>query len=527
MLSLMRNLSVRTRFYGVMGLVTLSLAVLGAWGVASSQGSADRVERLFDRATAASEEVGNLREQLSSLRRYESAMIAVAVSNPTDVARLHAAWKKELDNLDAAGRRLAEANPADPKIPALVAAQKKLLADYAAQIEPIATQLQEAKMDPSAALAYAGAAEDTLAALQTNSVALLKAQQENGAGLRAAMTGEALLAALLRLVVVGLTLGVFLPLMWFTLRSVCGPLDQAVAVASRIARGDLSADVAAHGKDEPARLLHALGDMQQALRGVVGQVREASENIRVASGEVANGNLDLSQRTEQTAAYLQETASAMEQITTTVRLSAEAAGAADQLAGAAAAVAGRGGNVVGQVVATMGDIHAGSRRIGDIIGTIDGIAFQTNILALNAAVEAARAGEQGRGFAVVAGEVRALAQRSADAAKQIKSLVGASVEQVDSGSRLVRHAGSTMIDIVGSVQRVTGIIGEISTATADQSTRLNQVNGAVGELDRMTQQNAALVEQSAAAAESLKEQAARLAGIVATFQLGGAAAAYA
>jgi len=295
--------------------------------------------------------------------------------------------------------------------------------------------------------------------------------------------------------------------------------EELAAIADRIARSDGSVDFAAAfvPTANPATL-----KMQQALRHVEAamlKVRQTAESISTASREIASGNADLSQRTEHTASNLQQTASSVEQLTGNVRSSADAAAQANQLATSAADVAQRGGTVVSQVVSTMDDIHASSRKIADIIGVIDGIAFQTNILALNAAVEAARAGEQGRGFAVVAGEVRSLAQRSADAAKEIKALIGTSVDKVETGSRLVKDAGATMNEIVASVQRVTDIIGEINAAAAEQSAGLAQVNGAVGQLDQMTQQNAALVEQSAAAAESLREQAGRLSGVVSTFQV--------
>jgi methyl-accepting chemotaxis protein len=250
-------------------------------------------------------------------------------------------------------------------------------------------------------------------------------------------------------------------------------------------------------------------------------VQNATESIGTASAEIATGNQDLSARTEQTASNLQQAASSMEQLTGTVKQSADSARHANQLATSAAEVAARGGQVVSQVVATMDDINASSKKIADIIGVIDGIAFQTNILALNAAVEAARAGEQGRGFAVVASEVRSLAQRSAEAAKEIKGLIGASVEKVEGGSRLVADAGRTMAEIVSSVQRVSDIIGEITAASAEQSDGIGQINTSVSQLDQMTQQNSALVEQSAAAADSLKEQAVKLAQVVGTFKLGG------
>ncbi|MDT7833889.1 methyl-accepting chemotaxis protein [Aquabacterium sp. OR-4] len=264
----------------------------------------------------------------------------------------------------------------------------------------------------------------------------------------------------------------------------------------------------------------ALKDALLRLGSAIGRVGQAIGNIRTASTEIASGSADLSQRTEETASSLQQTASSMEQLTGTVRQSAESAAQANQLAGSAATVAQRGGQVVGQVVSTMDEINQSSKKISDIIGTIDGIAFQTNILALNAAVEAARAGEQGRGFAVVAGEVRSLAQRSAEAAREIKSLIGASVEKVESGSRLVQDAGTTMNEIVGSIQRVSDIIGEISAAASEQSAGIGTVNQAVTQLDGMTQQNAALVEQSAAAAESLKDQAGQLGDVIGRFRLG-------
>jgi methyl-accepting chemotaxis protein len=302
-----------------------------------------------------------------------------------------------------------------------------------------------------------------------------------------------------------------------------GSLHAATEAAEALARFDLTHAIPRGGNDDIGRLLGALGDTQQALQKLIGDVRGAADSIGTASAEIATGNFDLSQRTEQTASNLQNAASSMAELTGTVKQTADAAMTANQLASSAASVAQRGGEAVSQVVATMDEISQSSRKINEIIGVIDGIAFQTNILALNAAVEAARAGEQGRGFAVVAGEVRALAQRSAEAAKEIKSLISASVERVDSGTQQVQAAGATMTEIVASVQRVTDIIGEISAAAREQSEGIAVVNGSVVQLDQMTQQNAALVEESAAAAESLREQSARMAEAISVFRLSGGA----
>jgi methyl-accepting chemotaxis protein len=308
---------------------------------------------------------------------------------------------------------------------------------------------------------------------------------------------------------------------WIISRSITVPLQSAVDIAATVANGDLTTQFPAQQKnDEIGDLMTALRGMNDALRTVVSQVQVGTSTIATASNEIASGNMDLSQRTEEQASSLEETASSMEQLTSTVRQNAENARQANQLAQAASEVAEKGGAIVGQVVNTMGSINDSSRKIFDIISVIDGIAFQTNILALNAAVEAARAGEQGRGFAVVASEVRNLAQRSAAAAKEIKELIGNSVEQVDVGSKLVQQAGSTMDDVVASVRRVTDIMGEITSASSEQSIGIDQVNTAIGQMDSVTQQNAALVEQAAAAAASMQEQAARLAEVASSFKLG-------
>ena len=308
---------------------------------------------------------------------------------------------------------------------------------------------------------------------------------------------------------------------WLLTMGIVRPLRTAVDIARKVADGDLTAQIDASAKDETGQLLLALKDMNTSLLNIVGEVRSGTDSIATSSTQIAAGNQDLSSRTEEQAGSLEETASSMEELTSTVKQNADNARQANQLAASAAQVAVKGGAVVAQVVGTMQSINTSSNKIVDIISVIDGIAFQTNILALNAAVEAARAGEQGRGFAVVASEVRNLAQRSASAAKEIKTLIGASVEQVNAGSMLVAQAGSTMNDIVDSVQRVSDIITEITAASSEQSVGIDEINRAIGQMDAVTQQNAALVEESAAAAESMQHQAHNLAQVVSVFKLNG------
>nr|WP_316640068.1 methyl-accepting chemotaxis protein [uncultured Roseateles sp.] len=316
-----------------------------------------------------------------------------------------------------------------------------------------------------------------------------------------------------------LSTGVMVGLALWLARRMTTPMAHAVAVADRMAQGDLSAAIHPSGNDENLQLLQAMARMQTSFAGIVREVQGNADRVASASAQIADGNQDLSSRTEQQASSLQQTAATMDELGATVRNNADNAQQANQLALGAARIAVKGGEVVGQVVETMKGINDSSRKIADIIGVIDGIAFQTNILALNAAVEAARAGEQGRGFAVVAGEVRSLAQRSAAAAREIKTLIAASVERVEQGSGQVDQAGRTMNEIVASIQRVNDIVAEISSASTEQSAGVNQVGKAVTTMEQATQQNAALVEQSAAAAEGLRQQAAELVRAVAAFRL--------
>ncbi|KPF42234.1 hypothetical protein IP80_20955 [beta proteobacterium AAP65] len=396
-----------------------------------------------------------------------------------------------------------------------IAEKRKIYVEARAEVlkhtknaDPLAAQnTLDAKMLP-ASEAYVAAIE-----------ALAKYQQELVT--RAIATVEADVSGAVRLQLAALAIAAGLSALfgWAITRSITRPLRSTVLATERIASGDLSGQITAHGRDEMAVMQRSLLTMQESLRRLVGEVQLGSESISTASTQIATGNQDLSSRTEQTAGNLQQAASSLEELTGTVGQTAESARTANQLAVAASTAAQRGGSVVAQVVSTMDEINTSSKKIADIIGTIDGIAFQTNILALNAAVEAARAGEQGRGFAVVASEVRSLAQRSAQAAREIKSLIQNSVEKVDTGARLVQDAGAAMTDIVGGVQRVTDVIGEISAATTEQTAGLRLVNEAVAGLEQMTQQNAALVEESAAAAESLNDQVTRLGGLVGTFRL--------
>jgi methyl-accepting chemotaxis protein len=341
-----------------------------------------------------------------------------------------------------------------------------------------------------------------------------KRAEESGAAIGAAVMAT----SVVNLVCAGVSVLFSVCLGFALTRSIVGPVQAAQKAADRIAAGDLTGNCRAVGTDEAAQLVTSLGKMQDSLTRIVREIRSSTEQIQVASTEVASGNQDLSARTEQTAGSLQQAASSMDELTSTMRHSADAATQAHGLANSASQIATRGGKVVSQVVSTMDEINASSKKISDIIGVIDGIAFQTNILALNAAVEAARAGEQGRGFAVVAGEVRSLAQRSAEAAKEIKTLIGASVDKVESGARLVQDAGTTMQEIVSAVRRVSEVLGEITTAASEQAGGIQLVNDAVNNVDQMTQQNAALVEESAAAAESMRDQAGKLAKTVEQFR---------
>ncbi|MGJ7535769.1 MULTISPECIES: methyl-accepting chemotaxis protein [unclassified Variovorax] len=478
-----------------------------------------------------------------------------SVGNATEDMMQNALVKERLANRwsnllgPAIVNSFAMVKATDPKA---VAYFEKARVDKSVLITPVQKKLEELLTSPEEKKLYAGAAEVRVFAVETiakinklktegkneeamemadnqwapalvvyeEAVAKLAAHQrdridELAKGIEANhTTGE---TTLLVLSGIALVLGALFA--WRLTLGIVRPLGHAVEVAETVAAGDLSMHIEVESRDETGQLMHALREMNASLAKVVGEVRTGTDTIATASGQIAAGNQDLSSRTEEQASSLEQTAASMEELTSTVKQNADNARQANQLAVSASEVAVKGGSVVSQVVDTMGSIDASSKKIVDIIGVIDGIAFQTNILALNAAVEAARAGEQGRGFAVVASEVRSLAQRSAAAAKEIKTLIGDSVEKVEEGSKQVEEAGRTMEEIVGSVKRVTDIMGEITAASQEQTSGIEQINQAITQMDQVTQQNAALVEEASAAAQSLQEQASSLVQAVSVFKL--------
>ena len=516
------QLSIRARLYFATTFSLVLLTAVGALGYVALDRSRTTLQELFARQVQTLTDMAELRTDLGHLRRAEKDII-INFNNAVEVQALREGLSRQLDALRKSMAQVREVQAGNVEFTGALDKALAEVGQYEGGLVPIFDQIERALLDGAGAGAYAErfkAHMDTTDALLASLATQARGHMEEA---RAALDQRTATMSTLIAAAVLLGLAVLVPLTLFSVRSITQSLEQARALAERIAAGDLSHAVQSRQRDEIGSLVAAMGRMQDALRTLVGQVQQAAGSIATASDEIALGNQDLSQRTEQTAASLQQTASSMELLTGTVQHSAESSRQASGLAANAAEVAVRGGAVVAQVVQTMGEISDSSRRIGDITGVIDSIAFQTNILALNAAVEAARAGEQGRGFAVVASEVRSLAQRSADAAKEIKALIGASVERVEGGSRLVAQAGETMTEIVASVRRVSDIVAEITSAAAEQAGSIGQVGQSVSHLDQMTQQNAALVEESAAASQSLRDQAGRLTEAVSRFKLQGGA----
>ncbi|CAB5722774.1 Ribose and galactose chemoreceptor protein [Delftia tsuruhatensis] len=523
LLGMMRAFTIRTRMLGAIAMVLVLLGLLGGAGMLGMFRIHGMSQQFMHSSYAKMGYMVEMRTELGAVRAHEKDMI-IQYERPEEVRKAHNQWTAAIERTKAvAARFLKDEDPADD---AIVNGIVERMDRYRQQFEHIARQLEAGGYDTATtanrmsgkAMAEVAEVEKLIAQLD----GLLRQQVD---AMAAQEQGVAEQTQWIFVAAVVLTVIVVVPLTLLNMLSICRPLVQARQMALTIAQGDLSQSVKVQGKDEVADLQRALDQMQQGLGAMVTQVRDASGNIATASQEIATGNQDLSSRTEQTASNVQETVASLSQLTATVQQTASSSQLANQLAASASTTATRGGDVVAQAVVSMQEITTSSRKIGDIIGLIDSIAFQTNILALNAAVEAARAGEQGRGFAVVAAEVRSLAQRSAQAASEIKALIQTSVQAVDVGVRQVEDAGKTMKEIVDSVQRVGDIIGEITAASSEQSGGIGQVNQAVGDIDRMTQQNAALVEESAAAAESLREQAARLAQVVGQFRVAGSAVA--
>ncbi|MHB1247637.1 MAG: methyl-accepting chemotaxis protein [Sulfuriferula sp.] len=521
---MLKNLSIKSRLVFVIGFLSMLLLGIGIMGLVSLNSANNALKNVYEDRMVT---VGHLDELVRLINKNQLIVAETIVGQmgafsegPSVIGKQMDEAEKIIKEIDTVwqGYMKTKLNPEEKKLAdSFIASRIKY---GRGGLRPAMAALRAADIQQAGEIVQ-GPMKDGYKEVRKNIDALIQYQMdeakldfENTQSMYATVRNIAI-AAILAGVLLAAFFGIWL------IRAISGPLNEAIRVAKSVAAGDLTQTIVVHSKDETGQLMQAMKDMNESLVQIVGQVRNGTETIAVASRQIASGNADLSARTESQASSLEETASSMEELTGTVKQNAEHARHANQLVGSTAEIAANGGQLVGQVVTTMASIKSSSRKIADIIGVIDGIAFQTNILALNAAVEAARAGEQGRGFAVVAAEVRNLAQRSAGAAKEIKTLISDSVEQVDVGSKLVDEAGEAMDDIVTSVELVVDIISGIASASQEQSSGIEQVNQAVGQMDETTQQNAALVEQAAAAAESLQDQAAKLAQAVSIFRLGG------
>jgi methyl-accepting chemotaxis protein-1 (serine sensor receptor) len=512
---MLNNLTIKSRLIFVIGMLSFVSLLVGGFGLYSLGRTNDAFKTVYNDRLVALAQLG---EVLTKVQENQSAL-AIGASGPAE--RMPAVVEQVEQRIgqisDIWGKYMATYLTAEEKVLAQrFAESRKQFVDQG--LKPILAAMR-ANDQPGALAIVHGPLAATFVPVRDNMRALVKLQidvaaTEYNAALGRYQTARNVAIALL---VAGLVCGIAIGA-WL-IRGIGASLAQALRVANSVAAGDLTERIDITSNDEIGQLLTALEKMNGGLVSIVAEVRSGTDLIATASGQIAAGNQDLSSRTEEQASSLEETAASMEELTSTVRQNADNARQANVLATTASAVASKGGEVIGQVVETMGEINNSSRKIVDIISVIDGIAFQTNILALNAAVEAARAGEQGRGFAVVASEVRNLAQRSAAAAKEIKALIDDSVDRVDAGSMLVNEAGKTMDEIVDSVRRVTDIMGEITSASQEQTTGIDQINQAITQMDEVTQQNAALVEEASAASEAMQDQAAKLADVVSVFKL--------
>ncbi|WCM89725.1 methyl-accepting chemotaxis protein [Acidovorax sp. NCPPB 3576] len=516
----MKNLRISHKLWGAVVAIVIALAAvvgISAYRSAATQARSAQVTADMSTRVEAALRWAGLTE--TNAARTQAIIVGSDPAVEAEFKDLIAATSAQITEVQKSLEALPLSDT-DRAQMAAIATARKTMTDLRARARQLKADGQQAEATALVKQSYNPAVAAYLKTLRD----FVQLQQSNAQAGQQAVAAERLVTVRVGALAVALLVAAMVAGAYFLIRSIQQPLAEANALAARIAGGDLSATHTSVRGDEFGELLRSLQTMGDALGRMVQQVRRSTDSIAIASAEIAAGNQDLSARTEQTSSNLQQTAATMGQFSSTLQQSAGSAREASGLAEGASGVARRGGEVVAQVVATMEEIQQSSRKIEDIIGVIDGIAFQTNILALNAAVEAARAGEQGRGFAVVAGEVRLLAGRSAEAAREIKGLIGASVERVHAGSRLVQDAGATMADIVQSVQRVADMIGEVTAAASQQSSGISQVNQSVGHLDQMTQQNAALVEQSAAAAQSLREQADQLTRIVSVFRVDSDAA---
>ncbi len=515
---MLKNLSIKSRLVFVIALLSLIMLAVGIGGLFSISKVNASLKTVYEDRVIALGQLDHVARTIDS----NQFLVAKAVSG--DPAQAGAEMDKVAAGIDDLNKTFAAymTTYLTPEEKQLAEKYREIRKSYLADTLKPAMDALRAQDTKTATDIIQGAMTRDLPALNGAANALIQLQLDVAKSEYEKSQREYkqffMVSAIL--IVIALIVGIFVGA-WL-IRAISGPIDEAVSIAQKVALGDLTQHIAVESTNETGKLLQALKDMNDSLVRIVGEVRTGTDTISTASNEIATGNLDLSQRTESQASSIEETASTMEQLTSTVKQNAENARQANQLVVSASEHAIKGGAVVGNVVGTMGSIKESSRKIVDIIGVIDGIAFQTNILALNAAVEAARAGEQGRGFAVVAAEVRNLAQRSAAAAKEIKTLISDSVEKVEAGSRQVDDAGATMNEIVTSVQHVADIMSEISAASQEQSSGIEQVNLAITQMDEMTQQNAALVEQAAAAAQSMQDQASNLSMVVSVFKVDAA-----